>query len=254
MAMLRRLFATERFERAPGQFCQTHLVRCGHPGCGAIQRIFFKVGNGAPTDAIYKKFCQKEWHVDLNDPAGDRCPFHKNGRAAIRIVTGKKETRAAAEAVFAAKPAMPELAATARIPAPNVTKENTVSNVTALPNAQPSLADRRLIFAKLNEVYIDERSGYKAPWDDEAVAKDLGIHIPVEWVRSIRAENFGALNSNGELVALVSEARKFSDEAWAAVEELRKSGPLLTKALAMQPKLEALTKRLDEISKALGVK
>jgi len=65
--------------------------------------------------------------------------------------------------------------------------------------------DRRIIFAKLNDVYVDEQTGYSASWSDTAVAKDLGV-MP-EWVKQIREENFGPLGVNPEIAALISEAR-----------------------------------------------
>ena len=49
--------------------------------------------------------------------------------------------------------------------------------------------DRRVIIAKLNDLYVDEATGYRDDWNDAMVAKDLGA--PIEWVREIRDENFG---------------------------------------------------------------
>src|SRR3974390_2318891 len=57
--------------------------------------------------------------------------------------------------------------------------------------------DRRIIFEKINEVYINEREGYAAPWTDDKVAKDLGS--PRSWVTQVREEMFGPAQSNAEI-------------------------------------------------------
>ncbi|MCR6673294.1 hypothetical protein [Devosia ginsengisoli] len=62
------------------------------------------------------------------------------------------------------------------------------------PPRQMSREDRRLIFAKLEEVYIDEKSGYSAGWNDDAVAKDMAC--PRAWVEEIREQNFGPQKSD----------------------------------------------------------
>lgn len=54
---------------------------------------------------------------------------------------------------------------------------------------QMTKEDRRIIFAKIDENYIDETSGYSAEWSDEKIAKDL--NVPRAWVSQIREENFG---------------------------------------------------------------
>ena len=49
--------------------------------------------------------------------------------------------------------------------------------------------DRRIIFSKLEAVYLDEKRGYDEAWTDERVSKDLGV--PRAWVATVRDENFG---------------------------------------------------------------
>ena len=70
--------------------------------------------------------------------------------------------------------------------------------------------DRRIIFSKLNEVYVDERTGYSASWTDGSVATNLGV--PTEWVKQIRDENFGPLAINPEVLALINECRQIREE------------------------------------------
>lgn len=239
MAMLRRLFGTERIERAPGHFDRTHFLKCGHPGCATIEYVYFRAGLGTPAEAVYKKFQQKNWHVDLNDAAKDRCPHHKTGRAAIHIVP-KSRAIDAANAVFQT----PQPFARLSPPTPAQPKEPPAMSLNAVASA-PSLQDRRLIFAKLNEVYLDEKQGYKAPWTDAAVAKDLGIIE--QWVAELRKENFGPLGINGELHELAARARQLADEAGKALEELQHLAPQIHKALALKESVDKLLRRLDEM-------
>ena len=77
-----------------------------------------------------------------------------------------------------------------------------MSNVTPLSvKAEPpqpmTKEDRRIIFAKIDENYVDEMSGYSGDWNDEKVAKDL--NVPRAWVSQIREDNFGP--EIGEVVA-----------------------------------------------------
>jgi len=70
--------------------------------------------------------------------------------------------------------------------------------------------DRRIIFSKLNEVYVDERTGYSESWTDSSVAANLGV--PTEWVKQIRDENFGWGAINPEVLALITECRQIREE------------------------------------------
>ena len=48
--------------------------------------------------------------------------------------------------------------------------------------------ERRIIFEKLNDVYVSEKVGYMEDWNDEKVAKDLGVARA--WVSGLREEMF----------------------------------------------------------------
>lgn len=65
----------------------------------------------------------------------------------------------------------------------------TLSNVKAEAPAVMTKEDRRIIFAKIDENYLDEMNGYSGGWTDEKIAKDL--NIPRAWVFQIREDNFG---------------------------------------------------------------
>ena len=100
--------------------------------------------------------------------------------------------------------------------------------------------DRRVIFEKLNEVYIDERHGYAPPWTDEAVAKDLGI--PRAWVVQVRDEMFGPIASNSEIDEAVKAGRELID----ALKKHHEQGEKL------ESMANAMLKQLDQIVKAVG--
>ena len=130
-----------------------------------------------------------------------------------------------------------------------------------VPPREMSREDRRIVFAKLNDVYLDERAGYSSGWSDQRVADDL--NIPRAWVKSIREENFGPDGASEEIRAALYEAkdvigaaRKHQDEIArmkAAAESLLKraatleaqTAPLLTIA----NRIEGLVAR---IAKAVG--
>lgn len=63
------------------------------------------------------------------------------------------------------------------------------SNVSAVPPREMSRADGRLIFDKINDVYLDDGEGYSDGWSDARIAKDLGV--PVAWITDVRDRHFG---------------------------------------------------------------
>lgn len=77
------------------------------------------------------------------------------------------------------------------------------------PPVEMSREDGRIIFAKLNDVYIDERVGYGPGWSDKRVAADLSV--PLAWVRKVRVEHFG---DEG-----MSETDRATIEAAAAIRQ-----------------------------------
>ncbi len=49
------------------------------------------------------------------------------------------------------------------------------------PPAELTRENRRIILAKLEEVYVDEKTGYSPGWTDAKLALDLGV--PRAWVK-----------------------------------------------------------------------
>ena len=72
-------------------------------------------------------------------------------------------------------------------------------------------ADRRIIIAKLEEVYLDEEAGYADGWSDQRVAADFGV--PRAWVARLRDENFGPEASSAQTRKLIADARAVLAEA-----------------------------------------
>ena len=98
--------------------------------------------------------------------------------------------------------------------------------------------DRRIIFAKLNDVYLDEKRGYSDGWNDERVAADL--NVPRKWVEDIRADNFGDAHDNEEL-------RKFLDQLGEVREMLGKVQTRLTVAEAEHAQLRNALSGINEL-------
>jgi hypothetical protein len=102
-----------------------------------------------------------------------------------------------------------------------------------------SREDRRIIFDKLNQVYLDDKVGYSVGWTDEKVASDLGV--PRAWVRVLREENFGDEIANEDIHKTVNEAR-------ALLSEMQLLKPDVAQWLSLLNKVE---KSLAEIQKVL---
>lgn len=99
--------------------------------------------------------------------------------------------------------------------------------------------DRRIIFEKLNEVYVDDKVGYGPGWTDEKVATNLGV--PRAWVRVVRDENFGDEVSNDDI-------RQRLIEAQAGLVQIKAIEPEMRRLLVIADKIE---RSLAEIQKVL---
>lgn len=109
----------------------------------------------------------------------------------------------------------------------------------AQPQKQMTRMDKRIIFEKMNEVYINEKEGYSAPWTDEMVAKHLGVCRA--WIAKVREEDFGPLGSNSEIDAAV----KASSDLLVELVKYNQRGAELARAA------ETIQKQLNQITKAV---
>lgn len=143
-------------------------------GCG-ITADYVTSGSGPQSSTVVARwFRQRGWSVG-NKPRADQCQAcHEQANAERR--TRREQITQTKETVMAnAAPAKPA----------------------AEPPREMGRDDRRVVFAKLNEVYLDETKGYESGWTDVRVAQDLGV--PVAWVASVREENFGPARDNEEI-------------------------------------------------------
>lgn len=111
-----------------------------------------------------------------------------------------------------------------------------------------SRADRRIIHAKLEEVYEDEDKGYRAPWSDAAVARDLGDHIPIAWVAEVREQAFGPAKDNGEIRDMLDRVTKAAAEAHALLADAKAHRAEVQKMVTETNELMA---RATEVGKTL---
>ena len=108
--------------------------------------------------------------------------------------------------------------------------------------AEPTREERRIIFAKLQDVYLDEVQGYDAGWTDHRVAGDLGV--PRAWVASIRDENFGPAKDNPEIREFLAKL----DQVTVECGEVRKKAEL---AIAAAEALSIRMKELERLAKSV---
>jgi hypothetical protein len=204
-----------------GRLVRGIIARCGAPNCEAavplpVNLMEAKGGRGA-DDAVEWQFISRKleakgWRIGKSR-ASHRCPkcFNAAKFAAIR----KSEDRPVVNKIE---------------PPLQVVQEN-VRPMTR--------EDKHIVFAKLTEVYRNDKVGYRRGWTDEKVATDLGV--PRAWVRLIREEFFGDVVGNEDIREQVCEAQ-------AALAEIRKLEPDLRRLLGLADKVE---KSLADIQKVL---
>lgn len=111
-----------------------------------------------------------------------------------------------------------------------------------LPAREMTREDRRLIFEKLNEVYVDDKVGYGDGWSDEKVASDLGV--PRGWVKLIRDENFGE-----EITSEIT--RKKVEEAHALLDKIKALQPAIDDARKLLGLADKMAQELAQIAKVM---
>lgn len=153
--------------------------------CGKIGEFFHNKGGKMPAVFLSKEFTKMEWIVG-GAPRADLCP---DCSKALR--THRKD-----EYVMPTVKSFKDLVDT-RMSAEHHEQHHEVLHLPAIPpepapasvTQGPDKLVRRMIFAKLNDIYIDENSGYAGDWDDAKTAEDLGVSV--EWVKLVRDADFG---------------------------------------------------------------
>jgi hypothetical protein len=167
---------------------------------------------------VRRKFEERGWHIGKNKthhlcPACERKAIEDRRSGGAKPVTLKPVNGEANNMVGGHLAAVMPPAAV-----PEMTKEH-----------------RRIIFAKLNEVYVSETAGYANDWTDKKVAEELGC--PRAWVETIRKENFGEKAGNDTIGPHLEEARR-------VVADGRK---MLSEIGDLKQTVELATKRINEL-------
>jgi hypothetical protein len=177
-----------------------HIIASGHSG-------------NLPPDMTTKKFSEKGWTVG-NNANHDLCPTCTRAKMMARRKPAEEQN---------VVPIAPAFAAMAAEAPREMTKE-----------------DRRIIFGKLNEVYLDETRGYDTGWNDRRIADDLGV--PLAWVRDLRDENFGPEGMSEADRAAIAAAEAFQG----------KLADLAKQAQHIEDLQEKLAKEIDELKAKFG--
>lgn len=116
--------------------------------------------------------------------------------------------------------------------------------VKAEPPLEIGADDRRLIFGKLNEVYIDQDRGYSNGWSDERVATDMGVARA--WVAKVRDEFFGPEVNIAAGISMLSEGKELVAEAKSLWQKSYDADRMHKKHLEDLNNLSQFHKRLGE--------
>lgn len=218
--------AGREFKRISVMEEKSHFPRTGYviscSKCTATERFVANTNSGmmAP-EVIARAFRVKGWHVS-NSQKKDLCPKCCNGKDLNRenvVMMNREDT------------------------APQALLGKIVETAAADPPRQMGREDRRIIFAKLNEVYIDESKGYSAPWNDARVAADL--NVPKAWVKDVRDQNFGPEGLSEEAREVVKAVHTMQAELTDLANEMI---DLTRQVKVLESKFSEFGKRLTTVS------
>jgi hypothetical protein len=187
------------------------------------------IGADKASHIVPQTFARRGWTVGKS-PERDLCPACTRGRRSHPVSTG---------AVPMANPTLttPSLRA---VPSGTVPVQ-VQDKAKAEPPRVMSRDERRIINAKIDEVYIDEAHGYSIGWNDDRVATDLGV--PRAWVSQMRDENFGP-ELNAEVVKARTETDALVAEMAKLREDMKASAAQASTLMMMADKCQANLARL----------
>jgi hypothetical protein len=200
--------------------------------CGVLKSVATNDVKGAPSDQgalvdklVARKLEDAGWKV-LKRKDGHSCPgcVAKADTSAHVIVKDFKDMK------------------------PNSAPPSTATFPTRASEEAPAeltRENRRIILAKLEDVYVDERTGYAPGWTDAKVASDLGV--PRAWVKTLRADNFGP-EGNEDIKAALAEAKRMQDETRVRIEVAEK---ILVELKEANRRFEKVERTIIEIEKGL---
>lgn len=199
--------------------------------CGATETLSIRATRTIlPSVVIAKKFQARGWSVGKNEKR-DICSACQDKKKDKKMLNGTTEAPRANGTLHL--PVKSEIVLPVQ-PAP----------VQATGAAKPRAMekdDSRIIFGKLNEVYLDEKEGYAPGWSDQRTAADLGV--PLDWVQQLRSQFFGPLATNAQQRALDTDISKVVSEAKALVKQ----------ATIIQGEIKAMMQHVcwDELNKVV---
>ncbi|MBB3997216.1 hypothetical protein [Aureimonas pseudogalii] len=176
-----------------GRVVNASSIRCGT--CKEEGLSYSASGRPTPNRASSEKFKRMGWVVGSSQRL-NRCPSCRPSAISASNNNQPKIHKLDLEQIVMAKSNPPA-----------VTE----------PPREMTRDDRRIIFAKLNEVYIGEDQGYSAGWSDQKISDDLGT--PKSWVERIREENFGSISTNENVMLCYKQIK----ELWIGIETSQKA-------------------------------
>jgi len=190
--MMERDFPT-RSEMIGERRCTVQVVTCGM--CGKEESMAVKTRTPKfPPQVVAAHFRHKGWIIGSR-PKDDVCPVCVVEAEEARRIKARKE-----------KLELPPKGAA--VEAVKLVPIQSKPNGTRVADGVKTVIDRdarRILFAKLNEVYLDERRGYAPGWTDAKVAADLGISIDL--VAAERDQFFGPEDPTHGLRDKIAEAQ-----------------------------------------------
>lgn len=208
-------------------------VKCGHCPTEETIAINTSKGHGGDDEVVERMVAQKferhGWKIGKTPPQ-HRCP---------RCFSAIKA---------AAKRRNEEMPKVVPIVNNNTLKTSTaiVSQTVEVPRERPPTRDeRRIIIAKMQEIYVSEAVGYRDDWSDEKVSKDMGVSQA--WVAQIRDETFGPHDINEQATKIINEAHDLAAVISTLVQNAdamkKQLDPLLDRAVVLEDTLKRLAKR-----------
>jgi hypothetical protein len=186
--MTGRSFELRRKQDKAGKITTFFEIECS--ACHRIGEMAQKSIRNLPREAVQQYFRNHGWNVG-NGPRKDLCP------------------------TCAQRPERPKLEIVS-----TMEKEPMTASISIPSKAEPprvmSREDRRIIYAKIEDVYDVKGGYYKANWTDKLVGSDLGV--PWAWVQEIREEFFGpeldaaTVKRREEVLALRASLDKLSQQ------------------------------------------
>lgn len=263
-------------------------IKCSK--CNTTAEYFNNSGSVTPNH-LPKEFTRMGWFVGKNERT-DLCPEHAAPIRTPRpveapstdavVFTQKDKTMTAAAPSLTPKitttSAWPKAEALPRIPVTSLPSHLSPAPAPAPYEAPKIMApvapaspvapaptpvavaselgrtERRIIFAKLNDVYTDETKGYSGDWNDAKVAADLGVSV--DWVSQVRDADFGPETNETIRSVQQSELLKIKDNIELLIvlidKKIEQAQALDTKVKEALTAMDAAIDRAEQLKENIG--